>query len=597
VSSEPPGVSFVLPVLNGRRWLAEVLTGIEAQRDGRPFEIIAVDDGSRDGSRRLLKDAEIEGRLRLLEGPGRGSAAAINKGIREARHPIICQVDQDVILQPGWLARLLAALEDSSVAAAQGHYLTAEDAGFWARVMGRDLEQRYAAIENDFVDHVCTGNTVYRASALHQIGLFDESLGYGSDNDLSYRLTQAGYRLAFCRQAVSIHRWREGGRAYLEQQFGVGYGRLDVLAKHPQRVGGDDVSGAVMMAHAPLMLLAIVALLAGLAAAPLTALGFVMLSFAAGLLLLLALERAWAGVLAWRRLGDRAAMAFCVVHLLRDVAWACAIVQWAIRRLGAGSSPAHSMRRLAAATPRPHWGDGIGGHRILAIIPAFNEALNLGRVVAELRRRTPGIDVLIVNDGSTDGTPSILPTLGVSWLTLSQRVGVGGAVRAGLRFAAREGYEFVVRIDGDGQHRACDIAPVLAPVLAGRFDTVIGSRFLNRSGGRATLLRVSQTTLASCLTLLTGQRITDPTSGFWLFGPRAVQLLGRHHPTGYPEPELVLFLCRNGLRVGEVEIRMRPRLAGRTSLTPSRTSLAIVRTLLALMIVPTRALVDGSSHD
>jgi glycosyltransferase involved in cell wall biosynthesis len=598
MSSGLPGVSFVLPVLNGRRWLGDVLTSIEAQRDGREFEIIVVDDGSRDGSRRLLKGAEAEGRLKLIDGPGRGSAAAINKGIREARYPIICQVDQDVILQPGWVTRLLAALEDPSVAAAQGHYVTAEDAGFWARVMGRDLEQRYAAIADDFVDHVCTGNSVYRASALHQVGLLDESLGYGSDNDLSYRLTQAGYRLAFCREAVSIHRWREGMRAYLRQQFGVGYGRLDLLAKHPQRVGGDDVSGAVMMAHGPLMLLAIVAMLTGMAAVPFTAFGFVILSFAAGLLLLLALERAWAGVVAWRALGDRAAMAFCVAHLLRDVVWACAIVQWTIRQLArTGSLPAHSMGRRAAGTLRPHWGDGIGAHRVLAIIPAFNEALNLGRVVSELHRRTPGIDVLIVNDGSTDDTPNILPTLGVSWLTLAQRVGVGGAVRAGLRFAAREGYEYVVRIDGDGQHRACDIAPVLTPVLTGRFDVIIGSRFRNRPGGRPTLLRLSQTALANCLTLLTGQRITDPTSGFWLFGPRAVQLLGRHHPTGYPEPELVLFLCRNGLRVGEVEIRMRPRLAGRTSLTPSRASLAIVRTLLALMIVPTRALVEGSRHD
>jgi glycosyltransferase involved in cell wall biosynthesis len=202
-----------------------------------------------------------------------------------------------------------------------------------------------------------------------------------------------------------------------------------------------------------------------------------------------------------------------------------------------------------------------------------------------------------VNDGSTDGTAELLPTLPIEWLTLSQRVGVGGAVRAGLRYAARHRYDYVVRIDGDGQHRPCDIPRVLAPVLNGRLDAVIGSRFLGRRGRRPTMLRLSQAALASYLSVLTSRRITDPTSGFWLFGPRAVQLLGRHHPTGYPEPELVLLLSQNRLRIGEFEIRMRPRVAGRTSLTPARASLAIARTLMALMIVPTRGAVEGSVRD
>ena len=205
-------------------------------------------------------------------------------------------------------------------------------------------------------------------------------------------------------------------------------------------------------------------------------------------------------------------------------------------------------------------------HRMLALVPAFNEELNLARVVRELRRVAPDLDILVVNDGSTDGTIDLLPTLGIDWLTLPQRVGVGGAVRAGLRYAVRQGYDYVVRIDGDGQHRASDVVRMLAPVVRGRLDASIGSRFVPtmrpRPGRRLTLRRLSQAALAGCLTVWTRQRFTDPTSGFWLFGPRAVRLLGRHHPTGYAEPELVLFLCRNGLRVGEVPIRMRPRRAG-----------------------------------
>jgi hypothetical protein len=460
-------------------------------------------------------------------------------------------------------------------------------------MMGRDLEQRYRRIRGDDVDHVCTGNTAYRASALHQVGFLDETLGYGSDNDLSYRLTAGGHRLVFCREAVSLHRWREDVAGYVRQQYGVGYGRLDLLARHPHRVGGDDVSGALMMAHGPMTFVAIAGLIAAVAAALAGSHWRVIALGSIGLLLLLFTERTLAGVAAWRRSGDRSTLAFGAAHFLRDAAWAAAIVVWTVRCMRRGvPSPNNSMPRSLDAREVTRPVTLPEAHRMLAILPAFNEELNLSRVVRELRRGAPDLDILVVNDGSTDGTTDLLPTLGIDWLTLPQQVGVGGAVRAGLRYAARQGYEYVVRIDGDGQHRAGDVVRLLAPVIRGRLDASIGSRFLPtlraRPRRRLTLRRVSQAALAGCLTVWTRQRFTDPTSGFWLFGPRAVRLLGRHHPTGYAEPELVLFLCRNGLRVGEVPIRMRPRRAGRTSITPTRATLAFMRTILALMMVPVR---------
>jgi GT2 family glycosyltransferase len=585
-----------MPVYNGRRWLREALAAIDAQRDGRPFEIIAVEDGSCDGSRRILDDAALKGQVRVVDGPGRGIAAALNVGIREARHPIICQVDQDVVVSDGWLARLVAALEDPSVAAAQGHYRTSPGAGFWARMMGRDLEQRYARIRSPYVDHVCTGNTAYRASALHQVGLLDETLGYGSDNDLSYRLASAGYRLAFCPEAVSVHHWHDRMWRYLRQQYGVGYGRLDLLARHPRRATGDDVSGTFMMAHAPLMLAAIAGIVVS-AVAALSGLRWTLPAAASlAIIGLLFAERTLAGLLAWRRSGDRTTLAFGAAHLLRDAAWAAAIVAWTGRRLRRGStSPSQSMPRSRGGPDRRTTLPG--PRQMLALVPAFNESPNLTRVVGELRRAAPDLDILIVNDGSTDDTAALLPSLGVAWLTLPHRVGVGGAVRAGLRYAARDGYQYVVRVDGDGQHRACDIARMFAPVAQGRLDAAIGSRFIARPGRRLTFRRLSQAALAGCLTIWTRRRFTDPTSGFWLFGPRAISLLGRHHPTGYAEPELVLFLCCNGLRVGEVPIRMRPRLSGRTSLTPGRATLAFASILLALLMVPARGMVEGRARD
>jgi glycosyltransferase involved in cell wall biosynthesis len=585
------GVSVVVPVLNGRRWLRPVIAGVLAQQDGRPFEIIVVDDGSSDGSLRLLSEWQASGIITLLRGGGHGAAAAINAGIREARHPLIAQVDQDVVLRPGWLSTLAAALDDPGVAAAQGHYVTATDAGFWARSMGRDLEHRYAGITRRHVDHVCTGNTVYRASALHQAGFLDETMGYGYDNDLSYRLARHGFKLAFCPEATSVHRWKEGLRGYVAQQFGVGYGRIDVLARHPGRVAGDDVSGTLMMLHGPAMLAGVTSIVVGTAFSPLVAYaGLAMLGF-------LSMERLVAGIAAWRRSGDPAALGFAGTHLVRDLTWAVAILVWAWRRAGGlAGRPAHSMWRPDAGAAAGRADTELVRGSVLAIVPAFNEADNLSRVVDDLRRGVPGCDILIVNDGSTDDTPSLLPDLGVAWLTLSQRVGVGGAVRAGIRYAANGEYDYVVRVDGDGQHRACDIPRLLEPVLNGRVDAAIGSRFLGRPARRG-MRRLSQAVLARCLSLLTGRRVTDPTSGFWLFGPKAVRLLARHHPTGYAEPELALLLSRNGLRVTEVPIRMRPRYRGRTSLTMSRAGLALARTLLAIVVVPLRRTVEGRTGD
>ncbi len=101
--------------------------------------------------------------------------------------------------------------------------------------------------------------------------------------------------------------------------------------------------------------------------------------------------------------------------------------------------------------------------------------------------------------------------------------------------------------------------------------------------------RAGQHVLAPLLSLVIGRRVTDPTSGFWAFGPRAVRLLSEHHPTGYPEPELLLLLNRNRLRVVEVSIEMRERLAGRSSLTIRRAGVALARVVLAVVIVPLRA--------
>jgi len=346
------GVSFVVPIRDGERWLRQTLDSILAQADGRPFEIIAVDDGSRDRSADVLRQYEAEGSVRVVQGDRRGAAAAINKGLLAAVHPVICQVDQDVSLDPGWLALLTRVLGQPGVAAAQAYYRTDPTAGWLARVMGRDLEVRYARLRDGATDHVCTGNTAYCADALRQVGAFDETMGYGYDNDMSYRLSAAGFRLVICSQATSQHHWRTSWRGYLAQQYGVGYGRLDVVAKHRRRVAGDAVSPASMMAHPLLTLCSL-----GIAALAPTAAWLGLdwrppAAVALGLVTALTLERAVVGLRAARHFHDWAPLFFPVAHLFRDLAWTVAVVVWCWRRLaGQPASPSHSMG-IASTEPR-----------------------------------------------------------------------------------------------------------------------------------------------------------------------------------------------------------------------------------------------------
>ena len=236
--------------------------------------------------------------------------------------------------------------------------------------------------------------------------------------------------------------------------------------------------------------------------------------------------------------------------------------------------------------------------RFLVLIPARNEGVNLPRVVGELRGCRPEADILVVDDASSDDTRDILQGLGVYWLRLAQPLGIGGAMRAGLRYALILGHDLVVRLDGDGQHQPDQIELLLRPVRQEGADAVQGSRYTGDVGYASQgVRRLGQRILAFILSVGAGDRVTDPTSGFWAFGPRAVRILADHHPTGYPEPELRLFLRRNRLTVAEAPVQMRGRLAGRSSLTVPRAWLAGARAVLAMVVVPLRATVEASARD
>lgn len=342
------GVSFVLPVYNGERHLGNVLAAIldECAESDAPVEVLVIDDRSDDGSRAVAERiAREHDNVHLLDAAGRGAAEALNLGIDAARFAMIAQVDQDVLLLPGWLAALRGRIEeDERICAVGGSFVADERDGWWAMVAELDLARRYADLPASGTDHVCTGNTLYRTRLLREVGAFDTALGYGYDNDLSYRLVKAGYRLLIEPSAAAVHRWPASLGGYLRQQYGQGYGRLDLVSKHPDRVAGDSVSGPWMMLHVAGMLAALLLLLLAAATAIAGGSALIPATLSAGLLALLAGERLVAGIRAGHRPGVVLGLLFA--HLLRDVAWTAAVIVWLARRAtGARPEPAHSMPR------------------------------------------------------------------------------------------------------------------------------------------------------------------------------------------------------------------------------------------------------------
>ena len=226
------------------------------------------------------------------------------------------------------------------------------------------------------------------------------------------------------------------------------------------------------------------------------------------------------------------------------------------------------------------------GPRRLAIVPALNEAACLGAVIEEIRAADPGFEVLVVDDGSTDGTAAVARAHGAHVVRLPYNLGIGGAVQTGFRYALEQGFDVAVQVDADGQHDAAELAAILAPVAAGEADLVIGSRFAGAGAYRASLTRrAGSRVFAGLLSLLTGRRLTDTTSSFRAVGRRGIHLFAVDYPHGFLETvEATVMAARHGLRVVEVPVSMRARSTGRSSLTAGISVFYSFKVLVAIFV-------------
>lgn len=232
----------------------------------------------------------------------------------------------------------------------------------------------------------------------------------------------------------------------------------------------------------------------------------------------------------------------------------------------------------------------------MAVIPAYQEEASLPIVLAQLREVRPDIDVLVVDDGSADKTAEVARAAGVYVISLPFNLGIGGAVQTGLHYASRNGYDVAVQFDADGQHLASELDKILSPVLSGEADVAIGSRFLSADGFKSSFTRRMGIRLFEyVIRIAIRQRITDSTSGFRAFNREALAYLANDYPCDYPEVEAVVILARSSFRLVEVSVKMRERVAGRSSIRPLHSVYYMIKVLLAMYMSATRRSLRRSS--
>jgi glycosyltransferase involved in cell wall biosynthesis len=224
--------------------------------------------------------------------------------------------------------------------------------------------------------------------------------------------------------------------------------------------------------------------------------------------------------------------------------------------------------------------------RRIAIVPALNEAATIGRVIQEIRAADPAFEIVVVDDGSDDGTGAVAEAAGARLLVLPFNLGIGGAVQTGFRYALTNGFDVAVQIDGDGQHDPSQLRLILGPLLAGEADMVIGSRYAGIGTYRARgVRRLGQRIFASVVSMIIRQPLTDTSSSFRALNRRSLSLFAADYPHGFLETvEATVLAGKYRLRIKEVPVTMRERETGSTSLTIPLSLFYSAKVLLAVFV-------------
>ena len=221
----------------------------------------------------------------------------------------------------------------------------------------------------------------------------------------------------------------------------------------------------------------------------------------------------------------------------------------------------------------------------LVIIPAFNEEGNLEKTVKDIKDNAPDFDYVIINDCSTDKTLEMCRRHGFSYLNLPVNLGIGGAVQTGYRYAYYHGYDIAVQFYGDGQHSAAHLEDMVTTLIDTESDMVIGSRFIEKEGFQSSgLRRIGIKYFTGLIKLLTGKKITDPTSGMRMVNKKLLEKFTDEYPKDYPEPESVVTILSEKYKVTEIPVVMNAREEGVSSISLKNSVYYMIKVSFAILI-------------
>lgn len=221
--------------------------------------------------------------------------------------------------------------------------------------------------------------------------------------------------------------------------------------------------------------------------------------------------------------------------------------------------------------------------RLLAIIPAYNEEESISSTVDELTSTLPGVDYVVVNDGSKDGTERICLEHGYNYVSLPVNSGLTVGFQTGMKYALRNGYDYALQFDADGQHRPEYISKMLDLAVAEDADIVIGSRFVNKCKELSARMLGSRI-ITVAIKLTTGKRVADPTSGMRMFNRKMIERFANDDSLN-PEPESISYLIKKGAKVREVQVEMRERQAGESYLNIPKSIVYMARACISILFV------------
>lgn len=227
--------------------------------------------------------------------------------------------------------------------------------------------------------------------------------------------------------------------------------------------------------------------------------------------------------------------------------------------------------------------------RKLVIIPAYNESASIVNTVNDINKNAPDFDYVVINDHSKDNTLQVCKDVGLNVIDLPLNLGIGGAVQTGYLYACQNGYDIAVQFDGDGQHDAKYLNEMAETLVKEQADMVIGSRFIEKEGFQSSFTRrLGIRYFTFLIKILTGQKITDPTSGYRMCNRKIIELFAGNYPKDYPEPETTTWILRKKLKVLEIPVIMRAREEGVSSISLKKSFYYMFKVTMAIIIERTR---------